>query len=92
MQLKSQCKSDSADDCMLFNEIKCSYGQVLLHYNLQKNHEWCERWDMVLYAVKIVFMKITREKNFLPFQYTLASQSLVRVSGFRCLGVAIATR
>lgn len=78
-----------ADNCVLFNEVNCSDDQVLLNYNLQKIHKWCEQRDMVLNAQKTVFMKITRKSHCLSFPYSLASIPLVEVTNYKYLGVTI---
>lgn len=52
-----------ADDCVLFNEIKCHEDQVLLNSTLQRIHNWCQQWNMELNTNKTVSMRITKKST-----------------------------
>lgn len=78
-----------ADDCLLFNEIKCPDDQALLNTSLQNIHMWCQEWEMQLNADKTGFMNMSRKKNILFFPYSLPSEQLTQVPHYKYLGVTI---
>lgn len=47
-------------DCVLYNKIETAQDQINQNHNLLKIELWCNEWQMVLNAQKLVFISIMR--------------------------------
>lgn len=78
-----------ADDCVLFHEITSPNDQHLLNTALANISEWCNTWDMKLNIGKTVYLRFSRRKAPLSFEYRLGSLPLHEETAYKYLGVTL---
>ena len=79
-----------ADDCILYRKIKTLQDQVMLQRDLDKLHEWAEKWGMKFNPSKCEVMRINHsKKNMMNRFYTINGQVLQQVKTTKYLGIMI---
>lgn len=78
-----------ADDCVMYSEIDSVSDQLRLNEAFEKIVKWCNDWQMTINFDKTVFMKISRKRSNLHFQYSARNILLAEVEHIKYLGIWI---
>lgn len=78
-----------ADDCVLFRETICDNDQCDLNTNVGNVLNCCQQWGMFLNVNKCAYIPITLTKVPLEYTYELESSPLLKVAGYKYLGITI---
>lgn len=78
-----------ADDCVMYSEIDSVSDQLRLNEAFEKVVKWCSDWQMAINFDKTVFMKISRKRSTLHFQYSACNVLLAEVENIKYLGIWI---
>ena len=78
-----------ADDCLLYQSVKCTQDQLDLQRDLTSLHEWSLKWGMNFNPSKCVILSMSRSESKLTKFYTLDGVILEHVQEAKYLGVIL---
>ena len=78
-----------ADDTILYRPISSSTDADQLQADLDRLHDWSNKWQMVFHPAKCKLLRASSSRNPIKASYTLAGQTLEQVDNATYLGVTI---